>query len=158
MRLTLAFAILLSTISVGAYAEPFLDGRVVAVADGDTLTVLHKRTQVKVRLVDIDAPESKQPFGNRSKQSLSDMCFKKYATVSDQGRDRYGRTLGRVYCDGVDVNEEQVQRGMAWVFVRYAPKNSPLYAIEKQARAAKAGLWADAEPIPPWEWRGGRKK
>ena len=89
-----------------------LSGKVVAVADGDTLTVLFNHRQVKVRLTEIDAPEKKQQFGNRSKQSLSDLCFNKTATLADTGKDRYGRTLARVYCDGVDANAEQVRRGM----------------------------------------------
>lgn len=128
-------------------------GKVVAVADGDTLTVLRDREQIKVRLVEIDAPEKAQAFGNRSKQSLSDLCFGKSATLANQGKDRYGRTLARVTCDGIDANAEQVRRGMAWVYRKYAPKDSPHYAAESEARAARRGLWADADPMPPWEWR-----
>ena len=135
----------------GAASE--LVGRVVAIADGDTLTVLVTRQQIKVRLTDIDAPERKQPFGTRSRQSLADMCAGKDARIAEQGKDRYGRTLGRVSCAGVDANAEQVRRGMAWVYVRYAPKDSPLYVVEAEARAARRGLWQDARPVPPWEWR-----
>jgi len=128
--------------------------RVIAVADGDSLTVLRDdRQQIKVRLAGIDAPEKAQPFGNRSKQSLSDLCFDKAARLEEQGKDRYQRTLARVYCDEVDANSEQVRRGMAWIFTRYASKDSPLYAVEAEARTARRGLWADAEPVPPWEWR-----
>lgn len=134
-----------------AYAD--ITGNVVAVADGDTLTVLRDREQIKVRLAEIDAPEKAQAFGSRSKQSLSDLCFGKMATLGDSGKDRYGRTLARVYCDGIDTNAEQVRRGMAWVYRKYAPKDSPLYAVENEARAARRGLWADAEPMPPWKWR-----
>jgi endonuclease YncB( thermonuclease family) len=101
------------------------NGPVVNVHDGDTVTVLVERTQVRVRLVDIDAPELGQAFGKRSRQSLADMCAGKTAHVADRGKDRYGRTLGHVSCAGVDANAEQVRRGMAWVFVRYAPKGSP---------------------------------
>ena len=128
-------------------------GRVVAIADGDTLTVLVERKPIKVRLVDIDAPERKQPFGTRSRQSLSEICGGKTAQVDDRGQDRYGRTLGRVICAGVDANAEQVRRGMAWVYERYAPKDSPLYAVQAEARPARRGLWQDARPVPPWEWR-----
>ena len=127
----------------------------VAVADGDTITVLREREQVKVRLVEIDAPEKAQAFGNRSKQSLSDLCFNKTARLDDKGKDRYGRTLARVYCDGADANAEQVRRGMAWVYDRYVTDRG-LYSIQDEARAAKRGLWADNSPVPPWEWR--RKK
>jgi endonuclease YncB( thermonuclease family) len=130
-----------------------LVGRVVAVADGDTLTVLVSRQQIKVRPTDIDAPERKQPFGTRSRQSLAELCHGKDARIESRGADRYGRTLGRVICAGVDANAEQVLRGLAWVYVRYAPKDSALYAVQDGARAAKRGLWQDARPVPPWEWR-----
>jgi endonuclease YncB( thermonuclease family) len=128
-------------------------GRVVGISDGDTLTVLRDREQVKVRLVEIDAPEKAQAFGEKSKQSLSELCFDKPATLTETGKDRYGRTLARVQCDGIDSNAEQVRRGMAWVYRKYAPKDSPLYAVEAQAKAARRGLWADDAPVPPWEWR-----
>jgi endonuclease YncB( thermonuclease family) len=86
-------------------------------------------------------------------QSLADLCDGKDARIDEQGKDRYGRTLGRVYCAGIDVNAEQVRRGMAWVYVRYAPKDSPLYAVQAEANAARRGLWADPRPVAPWEWR-----
>ena len=140
---------LLAAASV-TYAD--FTGKVVAVADGDTITVLHERVQVKVRLTEIDAPEKKQAFGNRSKQSLSDLCFGKTATLADKGKDRYGRTLARVTCDGVDANAEQVKRGMAWVYDRYVTDKG-LYAVQDVARAGRLGLWHDEHPVPPWEWR-----
>jgi endonuclease YncB( thermonuclease family) len=138
-------------------AEGELVGKVVSVHDGDTLTVLVSREQIKVRLLDIDAPERRQPFGTRSRQSLADLCAGRDARIAEQGKDRYGRTLGRVNCAGLDANGEQVRRGMAWVFERYAPKHSPLYAVQAEARAAKRGLWQDAKPVPPWEWRRNAK-
>lgn len=130
-----------------------LVGLVVSVQDGDTLTIHVGHEMVRLRLVDIDAPEKKQAFGNRSRQSLGEMCAGKKARVDDRGLDRYGRTLGQVTCAGVDANAEQVRRGMAWVYVKYAPKDSPLYGIEAEARAARRGLWQDIKPVPPWEWR-----
>ena len=133
-------------------------GKVVAVADGDTVTVLRGRGQVKVRLLDIDAPEKAQAFGNRSKQSLSDLCFNKITKVGDSGKHRCGRTLARVYGDGVDANAEQVRRGMAWVYERYAPKNSPLHVVQAEARAARRGLWVDNGPMPPWKWRSSSRR
>ena len=145
--------ILALALSFPAWAD--FTGRVVAVADGDTITVLREREQVKVRLTEIDAPEKAQAFGNRSKQSLADLCFNKTARLDDKGKDRYGRTLARVYCDGADANAEQVRRGMAWVYDRYVTDRG-LYSIQDEARAAKRGLWADNSPVPPWEWR--RKK
>jgi endonuclease YncB( thermonuclease family) len=128
-------------------------GRVVKVSDGDTLTVLVNKAQIRVRLDSIDAPESRQAFGNRSWQSLSQLCAGRDARVVERGKDRYGRTIGLVACAGVEVNSEQVRRGMAWVFVKYAPPGSPLYGLEAAAKDRRVGLWADARPIAPWEWR-----
>ena len=90
-------------------------GNVVGVADGDTITVLNAdKVQHKIRLTGIDAPEKKQPFGNRSKQSLSDMVFNKTVTVETDKRDSYGRELGKVLAGGKDMNLEQVRAGFAW--------------------------------------------
>jgi len=152
MRLALAAALIVS--STTALAD--FTGRVVKVADGDTLTVLVNKTQIRVRLDGIDAPERGQAFGKRSQQSLADMCAAKQARVEDRGRDRYGRTIGRVHCGGIDANSEQVRRGMAWVFVRYVAKGSPLFELEANARLRQLGLWADAGTVPPWEWRATR--
>jgi endonuclease YncB( thermonuclease family) len=129
-------------------------GKVVAVADGDTITVMRDLVPVKLRLLEIDAPEKKQAFGARSKQSLSDLCFNKTATLIEKGRDRYGRTLARVSCEGVDANAEQVRRGMAWVYDRYVTDRA-LYAVQTEARDAGRGLWADPDAVPPWQWRRG---
>ena len=127
--------------------------RVVSVHDGDTLTVLVDRKQVKVRLTDIDAPELGQPFGKNSRQSLAELCFGKTASLDVRGQDRYKRTIARVTCDGLDANAEQVRRGYAWTYTRYAPKGSLLYAAQDEARAAGRGLWSDPASVPPWEWR-----
>ena len=129
-------------------------GKVVAVADGDTITVMRDLVPVKLRLLEIDAPEKKQAFGARSTQSLSDLCFNKTATLIEKGRDRYGRTLARVRCEGVDANAEQVRRGMAWVYDRYVTDRA-LYAVQTEARDAGRGLWADPDAVPPWQWRRG---
>ena len=128
-------------------------GRVVKVTDGDTLTVLVNRKQIRVRLDGIDAPEQGQAFGKRSRQSLSDMCAAKIAVIMDRGKDQYGRTIGRVSCAGADANSEQLRRGMAWVFTRYVPRGSALYELEAHARIRQLGLWADARPVAPWTWR-----
>lgn len=127
--------------------------QVVGVHDGDTLTVLADRRRLRVRLTDIDAPELGQPFGKRAKAALSDLCFGKPAEIEFRGRDRYDRVLARVTCNGRDANAEQVRLGYAWVYTRYAAADSPLYALEFDARAARRGLWSVREPTPPWEWR-----
>jgi endonuclease YncB( thermonuclease family) len=139
-----------------------LVGIVTEVHDGDTITLVNWQHTYEIRLIDIDAPELDQPHGKDSRTNLREMCLLKKATVDTSGEDRYGRTLGRVRCVDTDANSEQVNRGWAWVFVRYAPKNSPLFAVEHSARMAKRGLWADDAPIAPWEWRakqriGGQK-
>ncbi len=126
---------------------------VISVHDGDTLTVLIDHHPVRVRLTDIDAPELRQPFGTRSRLSLSDMCFGKSAALDVRSKDRYGRTLAQVSCAGTDANAEQVRRGYAWIFTRYARADSPLYALQSEARAAHRGLWTDPSPVPPWDWR-----
>ena len=130
-----------------------LEGKVIAIHDGDTLTVLVDKKQIKVRLADIDAPELKQAFGTRSRQSLAEICFKQPATIETTGRDRYGRTIGQVVCNGVDANAAQIHRGMAWVFERYAKPASPLWQLQDKARRTKAGLWADPQSVEPWTWR-----
>jgi len=139
-----------------AWAQVY-SGKVVKVADGDTLTVLVDRKQIKVRLLEIDAPELHQAFGQRSKQSLGEMCAGHDAIVRSTGRDKYGRVLGRVDCGGVDANAEQVRRGMAWVYDRYVTDRS-LYALQNEARATHAGLWTDTEPTAPWVYRRQHKR
>ena len=139
-------------------------GRVVGVADGDTITVLDaEKAQHKIRLAGIDAPEKKQAFGNRGKESLSEMVFDKTVNVETEKRDRYGRQIGKVLVDGQDVNLVQVERGMAWLYRQYQREQSPndrkLYvATEDSAKAARRGLWRDIDPVPPWNFRHNKSK
>jgi micrococcal nuclease len=114
--------------------------------------VLEGRKQVKIRLSGIDAPERKQAFGARSRQSLAALCFRQDATYNVQDIDRYGRTVAVVTCGGINANRHQVEAGLAWVYTRYN-KDRELPALQEQAKAAKRGLWADSEPVPPWEFR-----
>jgi endonuclease YncB( thermonuclease family) len=129
-------------------------GKVVAIADGDTLTLLVDHRQLKIRLAEIDTPERGQPYGSRAKEALSQLAFGKRARVVAVDRDRYGRTVGRVYVSDTDVNAKLVRRGAAWVYRKYA-KDQSLFALEAEARRAKRGLWGlpEAERVPPWEWR-----
>lgn len=133
-------------------ADKSFEGRVVSVADGDTLTVLVDGMQVKVRLEGIDAPERKQPFGTRARERLVDICHNRDVRVCTTGKDKYGRTLGTVFVDGINVNEALVECGLAWHYVRFSTSKE-LARLEREARAAKRGLWADADPVPPWVWR-----
>jgi len=153
----LPLAILALALSFPAWAD--ITGNVVGVADGDTITVLDAdKVQHKIRLTGIDAPEKKQPFGNRSKQSLSDMVYNKTVTVETDKRDRYGRELGKVLAGGKDVNLGQIRAGFAWHYKAYERTQSATdrqaYAdAENEAKAAKRGLWLAADPTPPWVWR-----
>ena len=148
-------ALLIALMAVGTANADFT-GEVVGVTDGDTVTVLRDREPVKVRLTEIDAPERKQPFGQRSRQHLADLVFRKDVLVVERGKDRYGRTLGRLKLGAVDANEEQIRSGMAWVYDKYVVDRS-LYGLQDEAKRARRGLWADPEPVPPWEWRQSRR-
>jgi endonuclease YncB( thermonuclease family) len=155
--LRFAVAAICSLYFAAAQAEPFI-GTVVGIADGDTLIVLtNEKQEVKIRLAEIDAPERHQPYGARAKQSLSDLCFGKRAEVLPRVKDQYKRTVAHIKCSGVDANMEQVKRGMAWVYRRYA-RDHNLYVMQHKAKAAKRGLWADSSPVPPWEFRKQRQR
>ena len=140
------------------YAGEMLEGRVVGVHDGDTVTLLRAGDrQLKVRLAQIDAPELDQAFGQQSKQSLSEMVFNKTIKVEKETIDKYGRTVGTLFVNDLDANKEQIKRGMAWVYRKYLHDQS-LLSLEEAARQAKAGLWADANPMAPWDYRHGGKQ
>lgn len=135
-------------------------GRVVGVNDGDTVKVLDAVQQLHtVRLMGIDAPEKAQPYGQRSKQSLSEMVFQRQVTVDWEKKDKYGRTVGKISAsDGTDICLEQINRGMAWHYKQYAKEQSAVdranySAAELTARTNGVGLWQDKFPVPPWEWR-----
>lgn len=131
-------------------------GRCVGVADGDTATVLvNGHQQVKVRFHGIDAPESAQDFGQRAKQKLSDLIYGKQVRVEILERDRYGRSVAKVYVGSTYINLEMVKCGLAWHYVQYAPHDSDLADDESAARSAKIGLWSRPNPTPPWNWRRG---
>jgi len=134
-----------------------LQGKVVHIADGDTLTILVDHEQVKIRLAEVDAPESHQDYGQRAKQVLGQLVFGKEVLVDDEGKDRYGRTIGHVHLGSLDVNSEMVRAGYAWVYVKYA-RDQSLYALEREAREARRGLWASDVRVPPWEWRKEKRR
>ncbi len=132
-------------------------GVVVGVLDGDTLDVLREGAAVRVRLAGIDCPEKRQPHGAAAKRAASDLSFGQTVTVVEQARDRYGRTVGEVLLpDGTSLNRELVRRGYAWWYRRYS-SDASLGALEDDARRAGRGLWADPEPVPPWEFRRSRR-
>lgn len=176
-RAVLLLALLLPAVALAGE----LQGRVVAVSDGDTINVLDaSNTQVVIRLANIDAPETSchqyreasadacietsQPFGKASKKSLSALVYGKnvrVVTVDGKHATSYGRLVGTVFVGNLDANQEQVRSGHAWHYTAYAkrqqtPEDFSAYAdAERSARAARLGLWADKSPVPPWEFRHG---
>ena len=151
--------ILFVTLNFNIALAATLEGSVVGIADGDTITILDTtNTQHKIRLAGIDAPEKRQPFGNVSKQSLSDLVFGKQVIVEYQKLDRYDRVVGKVFVDGMNANLEQVRRGLAWYFKKYKSElvlNDRLAYLhaEEDAINARIGLWVEPNQIPPWEFR-----
>lgn len=153
---SLIFSILLATT---ATAET-LSGRVVGVADGDTITILDSsNNQHKIRLSQIDAPEvghgknkPAMPFGEKSKAALSNLVANQTVEAQCETKDRYGRLVCKILVGGTDANLEQVKNGMAWVYVKYA-KERIYFEAETEAKTKRLGLWADSDPIAPWEFR-----
>ncbi len=162
--------VVLTAMTFAAHAET-LAGRVVGVADGDTVTVLDAdNVRHKVRLSAIDAPEEAQAFAKRSKQNLSDLVFQKDVSVQWKKRDRYGRIVGKVMVQSpdcprcpknLDVGQAQLSVGLAWWYRKHANEQSPqdrgrYESEELEARARRVGLWRDAAPVPPWDFRRGK--
>lgn len=151
---------LLFALASGVGAEPFFEGRVVAVFDGDTLEVPVDGAPRRIRIAGIDTPERGQPWAGRAKRALSDRVFGKWVKVNEVARDRYGRTVGEVYADDVCVGCELVREGHAWVY-RGFTEDRVLFDLEAQARAAGRGLWGlpESQRTPPWKWReSGRRR
>jgi len=142
-----------------AVAAGTLEGTVVGIADGDTLTLLDGgRTQHRVRLAGIDAPEKRQAFGSRAQQALASAVFRRKVTVVWHKRDRYGRLVAKVLVEGRDVGLALVSAGFAWHYKAFEKEQSAeeraSYAdAEVKARQQRLGLWRDASPVPPWEFR-----
>lgn len=138
-----------------AFLPPF-EGRVVSVHDGDTVTVRTTVETFKIRLNGIDAPELKQPHGQASKQALSEMVFGKTVTVTPINKDRYGRTVAKLKADDKEVGYRMISGGHAWWYEAYDKHNAVYQQAQSDAQGKRAGLWADANPQPPWDFR--RKK
>lgn len=129
-----------------------LQGRVTSVADGDTLTLLGPTGEHRIRLGGIDAPELDQAHGQQARAALALLCLGRSAQVAIQDQDRYGRTVGTVRCGDASATTELVRQGHAWVYTRYN-QDPALPDLQAQARSNRQGLWAQATPTPPWEWR-----
>lgn len=150
----LVFALLTSSVQAG-----LISGRVVHVADGDTITVLDaEKNQHKVRLAGIDAPEKDQAYGQRSRESLDELVAGQTVVVETTKKDRYGRVVGKVLVNRRDINVEQIRRGMAWFYREYAYEQSAADRqsydqAEAEAQSYRRGLWADKGPTAPWDFR-----
>ena len=151
-------AALLATVT-GAVTAQSMTGRVVEVIDGDTVTVLLQgRNQLRARLAGIDAPEQKQAFGQRAKQHLAGLVFEKSVMVVGHKYDRYHRLVAKLIIEGQDANLDMVATGYAWHYKRYELEQSledrlAYGKAEAKARAERKGLWTDAAPVPPWDFR-----
>ena len=130
-------------------------GKVVSVADGDTITVLYGKKEYKIRFQHIDCPESSQAFGTKAKQVLSNKVFGKTVTVRWTEKDRYERILGDIHIGQRWINAEMVNEGMAWHY-KFFSKDATVAAAEVKARAAKLGIWSQPNPVPPWDFRKGK--
>ncbi len=146
-------ALLVAAAACAPASESVITGEVVAIHDGDTLSVLTGGRTVRVRLACIDAPEQGQAFGTRARQRLAQEAMRRHVRVEVIERDSYGRAVGRVWADGSFVNLELVRAGLAWHYDYHCPGDRALAAAEEEARAARLGLWSEPDPVPPWQWR-----
>ncbi len=131
---------------------------VIKVSDADTITLQKDSEKIKVRLYGVDAPEKKQPHGQASLDSLKYLIYQKEIPFQPISKDRYKRTIARIYLDSVDMNAWLVENGLAWYYYQYAKKDSDLKMLQDSARAHALGLWAEDDPEPPWEYRQRIKK
>lgn len=156
------YSILLCVLQVliepGALPAPPVkkEGLVTAIVDGDTFEMLIGKEKVRVRMNGIDAPERKQDFYNRSRQTLATLCFGKRVVIIQTGHDRYRRVLADVYLGSRQLNRSMVASGMAWHFRKYS-KDPVLAGLERQARQKKLGLWSQPAPVAPWVFRESKK-
>jgi endonuclease YncB( thermonuclease family) len=152
--LTLVLLFLLSS----AEAFPF-SSEVVGVLEGSTIEVVRLGKTQRIHLHGLDCPEKGQPYGDDVKQAISDLVFAMQVTVEPYGKDKYGRIMADVLlADGTNVSHALVKEGRCWWSRRSAPDNAELERLELEAREAKKGLWADSEPIPPWEFRKAQRR
>ena len=146
-------------ISGSVWASTLIPGNVIAISDGDTITLLTpEKQQLKIRLVGIDSPEKKQAYGTKARDHLAAYVFRQEVEVDIRKKDQYGRSLAVIYFGGKDINQLMIRDGYAWFYKHYAkeqPKEEALrYAeSEREARTQGKGLWADPHPIPPWDFR-----
>ncbi len=153
--LTILFCLLAS------YANSqILTGKVISIADGDTITILDSNyRQTKIRLYGIDTPEKRQAYGKAAKKFTSELAYKQHAKVKVYDIDKYGRSVGVVFVGNTNVNNEIIKAGYGWQYRKYCKASfcDQWLQLEREARNAKMGLWRDKIPVPPWEWRKGKR-
>ncbi|WP_111682818.1 thermonuclease family protein [Winogradskyella tangerina] len=148
--------IIIILFTLNSFAQS-VEGKVVAITDGDTFKLLQKdSTLVRVRVANIDCPERKQPFSKRAKQFTSDAIFSKNVELKVLKKDRYGRSIAYVFYNNKNLGEELLKAGLAWHYVKYSDDES-LQNLEDKAREKKVGLWSDPNAIAPWDWRSQKK-
>jgi micrococcal nuclease len=155
MRNKTATLIIVLILFIPSFLYAF-EGKVVGVSDGDTIKVLKDGKQVKIRLAAIDCPEKGQPYGQKAKQFTPDLVAGKVVKVWETDTDRYGRIVGFVFVGDKNLNKELLKAGLAWHYKQYS-RDPEMAKLEFQARSAKRGLWAEPDPVPPWEWRRQKK-
>ena len=138
--------------SVNLFAESFKDVKVLRVIDGDTVYVKHSEKLLKLRLLNIDAPELNQPYGNKSHTYLKSLIDSELIDIETTGQDRYKRLLSTIYFEGNNINKMMVEKGLAWVYDDYVIDRA-LYDDQRAAIKNKIGLWSDPNSISPWLWR-----
>ena len=148
-KFLIIFSIFFSILLLSAEEEI----KILRVIDGDTVSAESQGTQIKIRLSEIDAPEMDQPFGTNSKKCLSELIRENSGLkFKSDGQDSYGRSLGWLMADQINLNYEMVKRGCAWVYDRYVV-NKTIYSFQNGARLKKLGLWSSQNPVKPWIWR-----
>ncbi|MCK5351140.1 thermonuclease family protein [bacterium] len=155
---SITLTLLIFMVSLSASAEDFT-GQVVGVIDGDTIEVMHLGKAERVRLHGVDCPEMGQPFGKRARQYTSTHTLRKTVTIIVENTDKSGQTVGQVILpDMSNLNIVLISAGLAWWHETYAPEDKILMDVQKSAKIAKRGLWADPDPVPPWEWKNVAEK
>lgn len=131
-----------------------ITGKVVRIIDGDTYDLLTpEQTVMRIRMYGIDAPERSMPFYSKSKDYLASLCFSREVRMEMMTTDRNGRVVGKTFLpDGTEAGEQMILAGMAWHFTRYSSDQN-LHEAEQSARKERRGLWIDADPVAPWDWR-----
>ena len=153
------FALITFGLAVNAHSETIITGKVVRIADGDTVTVLQNNQEYKIRLYGIDTPEKGQDFGTKAKEFTSGLVFKREVKVIQKDVDRYGRIVGIIYVGDTCINQEIIKAGFAWVYRQYCKDGfcRDWITLETNARTNQIGLWGHPDPVPPWEYRRGVK-